>query len=93
MNAAQVCQRMGLRMAACPLEGGRYFILWPTEAPLRSCGAEFVIDAYSKGEVFLLDEVGTACLLWSPQRVAMLEVCEQLCSEFLQKNGNLALWG
>lgn len=56
-GAAQVCQRMGLRMAACPLEGGRYFILWPKEAPLRSCGAEFVIDAYSKGEVFLLDEV------------------------------------
>ena len=58
-NDSQVCQRMGLRMAARPLEGGRYFILWPCEAPLRSCGAQFVIDAYSQGEVFLLDEART----------------------------------
>ena len=48
---------MGLRMAARPLENGRYFVLWPVDAPLRSCGAEFVIDAYSQGEIFLLDEV------------------------------------
>lgn len=48
---------MGLRMAARPLEGGRYFVLWPTDAPLRSCGQRFVVDAYSKGALFLLDEV------------------------------------
>lgn len=47
---------MGLRMAAQPLEGGRYFVLWPTDAPLRSCGQRFVVDAYSKGALFLLDE-------------------------------------
>ncbi|BDA45434.1 probable UPF0162 protein XF_1494 at C-terminar half [Coccomyxa sp. Obi] len=53
----EVCERMGLRMAAQPLEGGRYFVLWPTDAPLRSCGQRFVVDAYSKGALFLLDEV------------------------------------
>ena len=58
----EVCERMGLRMAAQPLEGGRYFVLWPTDAPLRSCGQRFVVDAYSEGALFLLDE---ACVLFS----------------------------
>lgn len=48
---------MGLRMAAQPLEGGRYFVLWPVDAPLASCGQRFVVDAYSQGALFLLDEV------------------------------------
>jgi hypothetical protein len=56
----EVCARMGLRMAAQPLEGGRYFVLWPTDAPLASCGQRFVVDAYSQGALFLLDEVMTA---------------------------------
>jgi hypothetical protein len=68
---------MGLRMAACPLEGGRYFILWPQEAPLRSCGAEFVIDAYSQGEVFLLDEVGFLRPCVADHREVPCEVCVQ----------------
>lgn len=53
----EVCERMGLRMAARPLEGGRHFVLWPTDAPLRSCGQRFVVDSYSQGALFLLDEV------------------------------------
>jgi hypothetical protein len=48
---------MGLRMAAHPLEGGRYFVLWPVDTPLASCGQRFVVDAYSQGALFLLDEV------------------------------------
>ena len=54
---------MGLRMAAQPLEGGRYFVLWPTDVPLRSCGQRFVVDAYSKGALFLLDEARRWSLL------------------------------
>ena len=56
----EVCQRMGLPMAARLLDGGRYVVLWPTDAPLRTCGQQFVVDAYSQGEPFLLAEV---CLL------------------------------
>ena len=53
----EVCARMGLAMAARLLDGGRYVVLWPTDAPLRTCGQQFVVDAYSQGELFLLDEV------------------------------------
>ena len=49
---------MGLRMAARLLDGGRYVVLWPMDAPLRTCGEHFVVDAYSQGALFLLDEVG-----------------------------------
>lgn len=54
----EVCQRIGLPMAARLLDGGRYVVLWPTGAPLRTCGQQFVVDAYSQGELFLLAEVG-----------------------------------
>ncbi len=53
----EVCQRMGLHMAARLLDSGRYVVLWPTDAPLRTCGQQFVVDAYSQGELFLLAEV------------------------------------
>ena len=52
---------MGLAMAARLLDGGRYVVLWPTDAPLRTCGQQFVVDAYSQGELFLLNEVRPAC--------------------------------
>ena len=56
----EVCARVGLAMAARLLDGGRYVVLWPTDAPLRTCGQQFVVDAYSQGELFLLDEVKPA---------------------------------
>ena len=37
----EVCARMGLAMAARLLDGGRYVVLWPTDAPLRTCGQQF----------------------------------------------------
>ena len=49
---------MGLRMAARLLDNGRYVVLWPMDAPLRTCGEHFVVDAYSQGALFLMDEVG-----------------------------------
>ena len=55
----EVCQRMGLDMAARLLDGGRYVVLWPTDAPLRTCGQQFVVDAYQQGELYLLNEVGS----------------------------------
>ena len=54
----QVAQRMGLRMAARLLDGGQYVVIWPMDAPLRTCGQQFVVDAYSQGALFLMDEVG-----------------------------------
>lgn len=64
----EVCERVGLPMGARLLDGGRYVVLWPTGAPLRTCGQHFVVDAYSQGELFLLDEVSRG---GQPSRVPM----------------------
>ena len=64
--AWQVAQRMGLRMAARLLDGGQYVVIWPMDAPLRTCGQHFVVDAYSQGALFLMDEVGCLPRLCGP---------------------------
>lgn len=55
----EVCSRVGLPMHAKILEGGRYAVLWPKDAPLQVAGKDVVIDVFSAGSLFLLDEVGT----------------------------------
>lgn len=53
----EVCCRVGLPMHAKILEGGRYAVLWPKDAPLWMAGEEVVIDVFSAGSLFLLSEV------------------------------------
>ncbi|KAK9829669.1 hypothetical protein WJX72_007262 [[Myrmecia] bisecta] len=53
----EVCQRLGLPMAAQPLENGKHFVLWPRAHRLRAAGKEFVVDANSEGSLFAVDEI------------------------------------
>ncbi|KAG2501503.1 hypothetical protein HYH03_000011 [Edaphochlamys debaryana] len=53
----EVCERLGFPLAARPLEDGRYFVLWPLEAPLTADGQRFLVDPYGRGGLLLMDEV------------------------------------
>lgn len=53
-----LCRRTGLRMAAKPLDGGRYFVLWPADGTGLSLGGKSVLlDAYGGGYLYTEDEV------------------------------------
>ncbi|GIL57243.1 hypothetical protein Vafri_12501 [Volvox africanus] len=53
----EVCERLGFPLAARPLEDGRYFVLWPLDAPLTADGQRFLVDPYGRGGLLLLEEV------------------------------------
>lgn len=55
----QVSRRVGLRMAARPLEEGRYWVLWPEndDHQIWADGQRFVVDPYGKGGLLLASEV------------------------------------
>ncbi len=53
----EVCARLGLPMRATLLEEGRYAVLWPEHEALRIAGEEVVVDVFSEGALFLLNEV------------------------------------
>ncbi|GLI67606.1 hypothetical protein VaNZ11_011851 [Volvox africanus] len=53
----EVCERLGFPLAARPLEDGRYFVLWPVDAPLTADGQRFLVDPYGRGGLLLLEEV------------------------------------
>lgn len=66
-------------MAARLLDGGRYVVLWPTDAPLRTCGQQFVVDAYQQGELYLLDEVGDLLTIYQLRRGRYLKHISSCC--------------
>ncbi|KAG1681119.1 hypothetical protein FOA52_015561 [Chlamydomonas sp. UWO 241] len=53
----EVCARLGLTMLAKPLEGGRYFVLWPASSELRVGGERLVVDPYGGGGMLMASEV------------------------------------
>eukprot|EP00195_Chlamydomonas_chlamydogama_P017461 CAMPEP_0202915854 /NCGR_PEP_ID=MMETSP1392-20130828/66889_1 /ASSEMBLY_ACC=CAM_ASM_000868 /TAXON_ID=225041 /ORGANISM="Chlamydomonas chlamydogama, Strain SAG 11-48b" /LENGTH=357 /DNA_ID=CAMNT_0049608047 /DNA_START=29 /DNA_END=1098 /DNA_ORIENTATION=- len=44
-------------MDAKPLEGGRYFVLWPRMRAITAGGQPFVVDPYGRGGLLLASEV------------------------------------
>jgi len=57
MTVAELC---GLNLAACPLDDGRYFALWPADPAivLGAGGERFIIDPYAQGSLLSEYEVG-----------------------------------
>ena len=56
---SEVCARLGLDLASAPLEGGRYFVLWPRDprVALGAGGQRLVVDPYSGGDLQSVEEV------------------------------------
>lgn len=55
----EVAARLGLRLAAKPLEEGRYILLWP-ETQLQLAGTRYLIDPYGAGCLLSAEEVRRA---------------------------------
>eukprot|EP00198_Chlamydomonas_reinhardtii_P000982 XP_001690317.1 predicted protein [Chlamydomonas reinhardtii] len=66
----EVCERLGFPLAARPLEDGRYFVVWPLEAPLTADGQRFLVDPYGRGGLLLLQEV---CEIFGVEESSLLE--------------------
>ncbi|EFJ46581.1 hypothetical protein VOLCADRAFT_93041 [Volvox carteri f. nagariensis] len=70
----EVCDRLGFPLAARPLEDGRYFVLWPVDAPLTADGQRFLVDPYGRGGLLLLDEV---CEIFGVEPASLQPACRR----------------